>query len=234
MLFVSFSRPRGLVLALLLPIAQAVAQTAPAPPLSPSPFAPPGTPSASLPRPPPVTSMSPMPSASPAATAPPAVPFPMPPSPQSQLLPVVALPAVGFRSSPPSAAEIDRVIPRVEVWRPGSNLPQTPNGRLKKARRLLQACVSGNEPVTVRLRYHPLSNGKAVVVRAARGIALAPADDVLRVPANGQLILSIGLDSTMNESHVSFSCEGLTTTLVLSRTGSSIVAAREIADAANP
>jgi hypothetical protein len=175
-----------------------------------------------------------MPSASPAATATPAVQFPVVPPPQATLSPIVAPPAVGFRAAPPSAVEIDRVIPRVEVWRPGSNQPQTPNGHLKKARRLLQACVSGDEPVTVRLRFHPLSNGKAVVVKAARGIALAPADDVLRIPANGQLILSIGLDPAISESHVSFLCEGLTTTLVLSRTGSSIVDALEIADAANP
>jgi hypothetical protein len=218
--------PLGWVFAFVLIAAGARAQTAP------SPTPPSVPPPASLPTPPPMNLVSPTPGASPAAT--PAVPIPIVPPPQPTLLPIVAPPAVGFRAVPPSAAEIDRVIPRVEVWRPSSNQPQTPNGRLKKARRLLQACVSGNEPVTVRLRFHPLSNGKTVVVKPARGIALTPADDVLHIPANGQLILSIGLDPAISESHVSFLCEGLTTTLVLSRTGSSIVADREIADAANP
>lgn len=227
--------PLGLVFALVLPTAQALSQATPAPSLTPSSSPTPAgsrsTPAASLPTPPPMTAI---PSASPAATAPAALPIPVPPSPQRELLPLVVPPAVGFRFSPPSAAEIDRVIPQVEVWRPSSNIPQSPKGRLHKARRLLQACVSGNEPVTVRLRFHPLSNGKTVLVKAARGIALVPADEVLRVPADGQIILSIALDSRLNESHVSFSCEGLTTTLVLARTGSSIVAAREIADAATP
>ncbi len=225
--------PLGLVFALVLPAVHALAQTVPSPSLSTS--LPSGPLAASSPTTPVTNLPALMPSASPAASLPPLpIPFPMVPPPQRQLPPIVAPPAVGFRSAPPSAAEIDSVIPRVEIWRPGSNLPQTPKGRHQRARRLLQACVSGSDAVMVRLRFHPVSKGKAVLVKAARGIALAPADDVLRIPADGQLILSILLDPRMSESHVSFSCEGLTTTLALSRTASSFVDAREIADAANP
>ena len=192
-------------------------------------ISPPATIAAALPTPPP---MSPVPSASPHGTVPPGLTVPMAPEPPRERPRMVLPPAVGFRAVPPSAAEIDRVVPRVEVWRPGSNQPQIPNGRQKKAKRLLQAWVSGPDAVAVRLRYHPLSRGKPVVVRAARGIAVTPADEVLTVPSDGQLILSIALDAGMSESHVSFTCEGLTTTLALGRTASSIVAAREAADAA--
>lgn len=190
---------------------------------------PPTSVAAALPTPPPT---SPIPNASPRGTVPPGLAIPVAPEPPRERPRIVLPPAVGFRAVPPSAAEIDRVIPRVEVWRPGSNLPQTPKASLRKAKRLLQAAVSGDEPVTVRLRFHPLSRGKAVVVRAARGIALTPSDEVLTVPVDGQLILSIALDPRMSESHVSFTCEGLTTTLALGRTASSIVASREAADAA--
>src|ERR1044071_9598451 len=127
---------------------------------------PPATIAAALPTPPP---MSPMPSASPHGTVPPGLTIPMAPEPQRERPRMVLPPAVGFREVPPSAAEIDRVIPQVEVWRSGSNLPQTPKASLRKAKRILQALVSGDEAVTVRLRFHPLSKGKSVLVRAARG-----------------------------------------------------------------
>ena len=119
------------------------------------------------------------------------------------------------------------MIPQVEIWRVASALPQKPKGRFQKARRILQACLTGTDPVTVWLRFNPLSHGKAVLVRAARGVTLNPADELLSVPADGQCVVSISLDPTMNESHVSFSCEGLMTTLVLARTTPDIVAARE-------
>ena len=91
----------------------------------------------------------------------------------------------------------------------------------------MQAWLAGDDPVTVRLQFDPLSLGKAVLVRAARGTTLDPPDEVLRVPADGQCLVLIRLDPAMNESHVSFSCEGLTTTLVLARTTPDIVAAHE-------
>lgn len=81
--------------------------------------------------------------------------------------------------------------------------------------------------MVVRLRFHPLSQGKQVVVRAARGLTLNPPDEVLVVPADGQILVSIRLDPRMNQSHVSFSCEGLMTSLVLARTSPDIVAAIE-------
>jgi hypothetical protein len=79
----------------------------------------------------------------------------------------------------------------------------------------------------VRLRFHPLSQGKAVLISAARGVALDTPDDVLAIPMDGQCLVSVRLDPGMAQSHVSFTCEGVITTLVLQRTSSRIVAARE-------
>jgi hypothetical protein len=87
--------------------------------------------------------------------------------------------------------------------------------------------LSGAETVTVRLRFHPLSHGKAVLVRAARGIILNPPGELLSVPTDGQCLVSISLDPETTQSHVSFTCEGLTTTLVVARTTPEIVAAKE-------
>lgn len=201
----------------------------PPPPPSPPEVAPTPPPDPSPPIPP--LDWEPLPP-SPPGEEPSAPPLPaalfVPPPPLDQEAPPPpALSAVAFRSEPPSAAEIDRVIPRLEVWRASSNLPQKPKGRFQKSRRLAHACLAGDEPVVVRLRFHPLSQGKPVVVRAARGLTLNPPDEVLVVPADGQILVSVKLDSRMNRGHVSFSCEGLMTSLVLARTSPDIVAAIE-------
>jgi hypothetical protein len=155
-------------------------------------------------------------------------PFPVPqPQPAPPLAPMSLPPAVGFRSHGPSAEEIDRVIPKIEIWRPGSNIPQLPKGRFQKARRLVPVLLAGDQPVMMRLRFHPLSRGKVVVVRAARGVTLNPSGETFSIPTDGQCVLALSLDSRMNESHVSFTCEGLTTTLVLTRTSSDNVAGGE-------
>jgi hypothetical protein len=79
----------------------------------------------------------------------------------------------------------------------------------------------------VRLRFHPLSKGKKVLARPARGVSLNPAGETFSIPIDGQYVLSLSLHPGMTESHVSFTCEGLTTTLVLVRTSAENVAARE-------
>jgi hypothetical protein len=155
-----------------------------------------------------------------------AVPLPQPAKP---LAPLALPPAVGFRSQGPSDAEIGRVIPDIEIWRPGSNIPQLPDSHFQKTRRLVSVLLTGNQPVMVRLRFHPLSRGKVVLVRAARGVTLNPAGEAFSIPADGQCVIALSLDSGMTESHVSFACEGLTSTLVLTRTSPNNVAARESA-----
>lgn len=155
-------------------------------------------------------------------------PFALPkPQPAPTLAPLSLPPAVGFRSQPPTAGEIERVIPKIEIWRPGSNVPQLPNGRFQKSRRLVSVLLAGDQPVMVRLRFHPLSKGKMVLARAARGVSLHPAEETFRIPVDGQFVLSLSLHPGMTESHVSFTCEGLTTTLVLTRTSVDNVSARE-------
>lgn len=156
------------------------------------------------------------------------LPFAVPlPKPAPSLAPLSLPPAVGFRSHAPTAAEIERVIPKIEIWRPGSNIPQQPNGRFQKARRLVSVLLTGDQAVMVRFRFHPLSRGKVVLVRAARGVTLNPAVETFSIPEDGQCVIALSLDSAMTESHVSFTCEGLTSTLVLTRTSPDNVAARE-------
>src|ERR1700731_775353 len=185
-----FPLPLGLVLAIGLSSVRALPPPANAPSPSPSQSASASPKPLALP----VPSVAPTRAPDPDAKS--APPFPVPPPQVEREIPrPSAPPPIGFRSQPPSAAEIDRLIPKIEVWRTASNLPQKPKGRFQKARRLTQVYLVGADPVTVRLQFHPLSRGKAVLVRAARGIILDPPDELLSVPADGKCLVSLRLDA---------------------------------------
>ncbi|HWM24824.1 MAG TPA: hypothetical protein VNP98_08365 [Chthoniobacterales bacterium] len=228
-----FSLPKYLLLALFLwiwaaetpaqelEISEAVAEEpetpVPPPPVPLSPaesnfveadeFAPPsnGVPSA--------TAMAPE---EPAATA----PFPAPPPmPEIELAPPAAPPQALFTTAP-TLQTIQSVTPLVEVWPRGATSPQIPQrygaGR-NHHQRLKPAYFVGHEPVTVLLRFHPSASGKSVMVRPAWGLTVDPPDEVLTVAPNGECIMAVTLDSGLSRSHLSFFCDGLTTTLALTR-----------------
>jgi hypothetical protein len=204
------------------------------------------TPILSTPTPTPSDSPSPEPSASstpsisPSATVPPSPsvapsppvlpspppPPPIPPAPNpAQLIPLPsAPPSIAFRSQPPSAAEIAQVIPQVEVWRAGAVSPQRP---ARHGPRLETAYVADNTPVLVRLQFDPLATGKTVTITGATRIVANPPQTILPVQVGGDCIISLQLDESAARGHITFSCEGQTTTLPLARALPEVVVAKE-------
>jgi hypothetical protein len=164
-------------------------------------------------QPPAATAMAPE---EPAATA----PFPAPPPmPEIELAPLVAPPQALFTSAP-TLQTIQRLTPLVEVWPRGATSPQIPQrygGGRNHHQRLKPAYFVGQEPVTVLLRFHPSASGKSVMVRPAWGLTVDPPDEVRIVEPNGECILTVTLDAGLSRSHLSFFCDGLTTTLALTR-----------------
>jgi hypothetical protein len=127
-------------------------------------------------------------------------------------------------SHPPSAAEIQQVTPLVEVWRANAQAPQVP---ARRGRHLEQAFIAGAEPVMLRLQFHPLAAGKYVLVRAGKGTILEVPNEILRIQPTGECIVALRLEESTPRGHVTFYCEGLTTTLSLARATPEFVAARE-------
>jgi hypothetical protein len=128
--------------------------------------------------------------------------------------------------APPSAAEIERITPRVEIWRAGSDAPQQP---VRRQQRMGPAYIVGDQPVMVRLQFDPRASGKVVTITVANRIAVVP-EAVLRVRPTGECIVSLQLDQGAPRGHVTFLCEGIYTTLPLVRSNLRLVAAKEIAD----
>jgi hypothetical protein len=116
------------------------------------------------------------------------------------------------------------VIPQVEIWRAEATAPQRP---ARHGHRMESAYVSDNNPVTMRLLFNPLATGKVVTITGATHIAVDQSQMVLHVPPTGECLVSLLLDDGISRGHITFSCEGQTTTLPVSRATAQLVAARE-------
>lgn len=161
----------------------------------------------------------------PSATAmapeePAAAPVPAPPPlPEIDLAPPAAPPQALFTSAP-TLQTIQNVTPLVEVWPRGATSPQIPQrygGGRNHHQRLKPAYFVGHEAVTLVLRFDPSAAGKNVMVRAAWGLTVDPPEEVRTVEPNGECIMAVTLDAGLSRSHLSFFCDGLTTTLALTR-----------------
>lgn len=159
-----------------------------------------------------------------------AAPLPAPPPmPEIELAPPVAPPQALFTSAP-TLQTIQNVTPLVEIWPRGATSPQIPQrygGGRNHHQRLKPACFVGNDPVTVLLRFHASAAGKKVMVKATWGFTVDPPDEVLIVQPNGECLVNVTLEPGLAQSHLSFFCDGLTTTLPLARTTAEIVATIE-------
>jgi len=93
------------------------------------------------------------------------------------------------------------------------------------------AFIADNQPVMVRLQFDPLARGKSVLVRRGRGAILDPPMEVLQVRPTGECVVSMRLEENAPRGHVIFHCEGLMTTLPLSRRSLASVQANENAHA---
>jgi hypothetical protein len=230
-------RPRGLIFAISLlifhtPYLAAEAPSLPgAPPLRPagSPPIPPTKAPSSLPTPPPAASGSgagPMstaaPSPTPRANRPP--PFEVPPPYPEIVLPPQPTENASFTRGVPNLRDLQMAVPKIEVWRAQSDSPQMP---ARRHRRFELAYLLGKEPALVRLRFHPLAAGQAVVVQPGPGVTVNPPDTEFRVGPAGECVVSVALDRDFLRSDINIYCVGVKTKVPLSRASREIVEAKE-------
>jgi hypothetical protein len=94
---------------------------------------------------------------------------------------------------------------------------------------MARAYIADNQPVMIQLQFDPLAAGKIINAAASPGVIIDPPPTKLQVGPTGDCAVTLRLRDGYAKGHVSFSCEGLQTTLPLSRASSAVVAANETA-----
>jgi hypothetical protein len=150
----------------------------------------------------------------------------VPPEQPEQELPPPPAPVIAAFSSEPDAAEIQRIIPQVEVWRAGASLAQKP---ARQSHCTKPVYVTGNQSVMVRLQFDPLSSGKLVMITEATNITLDSGEADVHINPTGECIVSLRLDEDVRRGHVTFWCDGLDTTVPFLRASQAMVEAQEAA-----
>jgi len=131
-----------------------------------------------------------------------------------------------FTPGVPNLQDLEMALPEVEVWRAQSVSPQMP---ARRHRRFDMAYVVGKEPSVVRLRFHPLAAGQAVVVQPGPGVTIDPPDAEFRVDKNGECVVWVALDWDFILSDLNVYCAGVKTKVPLERATVELVEAREAA-----
>jgi hypothetical protein len=149
------------------------------------------------------------------------VPMPVPPPVNSApLLPAPPLsPGIQPKRDP---GLIQRLTPRVEIWRPGSNYPQIPTRRSDKGNSD-PSFVTGPELVTIRLRFNPQSAGEQVTIAAGRGLVIDPPQQVLTLSAQGDCAFLAHLEPDAPRGHLIIYCKNVRTVVPLVRAPLSVV-----------
>jgi hypothetical protein len=211
--------PPGLVVAISVWLFHVRLVTAQAPSVSPS--------LAPVPPPPPNFLISPASSrpqsGPPVPGHPPPNPLPIPPAPP---------PPTIVRPSPRlDVAEIQRLTPRVEIWRPNGQRPQVPS---RRGRVMETGFVTGTEPVTLRLQFDPRAAGERVRVFGGNSLSLTPPEQVLTVSSRGECIVTGQLNADLARGHVIFYCGMLKTVVPLTRAPIARIAAEETRTGGRP
>jgi hypothetical protein len=228
MLNSSLSRCLLCVFSLLLWAANAPAQLQIPPPLPDSSAVPPPDP-ASLP-PPPSLEWAPLPPRAPAEeepsnTVPPPGDLSVPaPQPEAVLPPAPVPDIAAFIPGQSSSSPVDGRASGVEVWREESASPQEP---VRQGARFDQAYVAGIDLVSVRILFDPRAAGKTVIVKPGPGVTVDPPETEFRVGPTGDCVVSVAVNGTYLRSYISVYCDGLRTTLPLSRASLATVEAQE-------
>ena len=157
------------------------------------------------------------PSAATSNPVPKPVPSPVTPSPSLPTPPLS--PAIQPRTNP---GLIQRLTPRVEIWRPGSNYPQIPTRRSDKGNSD-QSFVTGPELVTIRLRFNPQSAGEQVTIAAGRGVVIDPPQQVLTLSSQGDCAFLAHLEPDAPRGHLIIYCKNVRTVVPLVRAPLSVV-----------
>jgi hypothetical protein len=159
-----------------------------------------------------------------AVTVPPPV-KPLPPLPAPPLRPIARPLAYA------DVAEIQRLTPRVEIWRPNGDRPQIP---ARRGKRTDYAFITGTEPVTVRLQFDPRVAGTRVVVIAANGFTFNPPQQVLTVSSRGDCVVTGQLAEGAPRGHFVAYCGTIQTIVPLARTSMAGVQAEEVRTGGRP
>lgn len=190
---------------------------------------------------------APAPSLSPATTPPGAAvvapvdvrPVEAPPEPEAKpivLLPIPApnpLPlippplvpaAAPFVSGPPYLQRLSRAVPRMQVWRPGSDVPQNAVHRRGRFEPLL---VTGNEPVTLLLYFHPSLAGQTLEVLADDSFTVQPPNQFLLIGPTGEAVLVLELGAAQSRGEIALRVDYITTALQFLRAPLEALLAKE-------
>ncbi|MEY2498644.1 MAG: hypothetical protein QOD12_2200 [Verrucomicrobiota bacterium] len=116
-------------------------------------------------------------------------------------------------------------VPRVEVWRTESQIPQKP-GR-HRGRRFELGYVVDSEPSLIRLQFPPVTGGNTVIVKPGPGVTVDPPGIEQRIGPSGECVVSVSLAGSFLQSDLTVSYVGVKTTLPLARASREIVAAQE-------
>jgi hypothetical protein len=135
------------------------------------------------------------------------------------------LPPINFVSiGPIQVPQIPHLVPTVEVWRSGAIQAQAPG------RRGLQwdpVYITGLDPVVIRLQFGSQAAGKGVAVTPGTGITVDPPTGILQVGSTGERSVTVGLHPESYRGQISFYCDGMMTTLRLSRAPEAVVVSKE-------
>jgi hypothetical protein len=117
-------------------------------------------------------------------------------------------------SSAPSLLYVQQILPVIQVWRANALVPELPARRGKYVGPI---AVPANEVVTLRLQFGLLAIGKSVVVTESAGVILDPPQQLLAIQPSADCAVSVSLSDGYSDGAIRFYCEGISTTLTLSR-----------------
>lgn len=120
-----------------------------------------------------------------AASAPSSIAVP-PPNPLPTLPPPALRPIVQPLPRP-DFGEMQRLTPRIELWRSSAARPQVP---ARRGRATEHVFVTGNDLATFRLQFNPTATGERVQVTAANGFSLNPPQQVLTISRTGECFVT--------------------------------------------
>jgi hypothetical protein len=158
-----------------------------------------------------------------ATSTPAPIPVPPPPNP----LPVLAAPPLRPLVQPlarPDVGEIQRLTPRIEIWRPNALRPQTAARRDWRTDRVF---VTGSEPVTVRIRFDPGVAGERVLVIAANSFSINPPEQTLTVSPRGDCAVTGQLAEGASRGQITIRCKMVTTVVPIAWASAARVQAQE-------
>ena len=117
-------------------------------------------------------------------------------------------------SNAPDPLYVQQITPVIEVWRADAVTPELPS---RHGKFVGPIAIPINEAVIVRLQFGALATGKSIVVTASSGVILDPPQQLLAIQPSADCAVSVSLSDGYSDGAIRFYCEGISTTLTLSR-----------------